>query len=106
MNASFSCGETRYEDGSSFSWASIDSEVDPNLIETGRVAEGSHSDQKFQNVDIDLEYLPFRTEEFKILPYSRKPFTANDARKLYCSNCGRKLNNKFKFCPYCGAEIE
>ena len=81
-------------------------DADPNLIETGRVGEGSYSDQKFQNVDIDLEYFPFRTEEFKILPFSRKPFTANDARKLYCPHCGRKLNTKFKFCPYCGERID
>ncbi len=81
-------------------------DADPNLIETGRVGEGSYSDQKFQNVDIDLEYSPFRTEEFKILPFSRKPFTANDARKLYCPHCGRKLNTKFKFCPYCGERID
>jgi len=103
LKSSFSCGESH--DGSA-SWASIDSDADPNLIETGRVGEGSHSDQKFQNVDIDLEYSPFRTEEFKILPFSRKPFTANDARKLYCPHCGRKLNTKFKFCPYCGERID
>lgn len=104
--ASFSCGETHYEDGSSSSWAAYDGDADPNLIETGRVAEGSHSNQKFQNVDIDLEIFAFRTENFKILPYSRKPYTANDAKKIYCSNCGHKLNTKFKYCPYCGAEID
>ena len=92
FNSPLSCGEAY--------------DADPNLIETGRVGEGSHSDQKFQNVDIDLEYSPFRTEEFKILPFSRKPFTAKDAKKLYCPHCGRKLNTKFKFCPYCGGRID
>lgn len=113
--SSISHGGLDFADGSSIAWASTDDNVydlslsakaDNNLIETGRVGEGSHSDQKFQNVDIDLEYLPFRTEEFKILPFSRKPFTANDARKLYCPHCGRKLNTKFKFCPYCGERID
>lgn len=113
--SSISHGGLDFADGSSVAWASTDDNVydlslsapvDNNLIETGRVGEGSHSDQKFQNVDIDLEYLPFRTEEFKILPFSRKPFTANDARKLYCPHCGRKLNTKFKFCPYCGERID
>lgn len=104
--ATFSCGETHYEDGSSCSWASINGDADPNLIETGRVAEGSNSSQRFQTVNIDLEYWPFRTELFKIYPYSRKPFTATDAKKLYCPNCGRKLNTKFKFCPYCGEKID
>lgn len=103
--ASFQYGEKHYSDGSSCSWASTSSEED-NLIETGRVSEGSYSGQRFQTVNIDLEYWPFRTEEFKILPYSRKPFTLNDAKKLYCPNCGRKLNTKFKFCPYCGEKID
>ena len=113
--SSISHGGLDFADGSSVAWASTDdnvydlslsASVDNNLIETGRVGEGSHSDQKFQNVDIDLEYSPFRTEEFKILPFSRKPFTVNDARKLYCPHCGRKLNTKFKFCPYCGERID
>lgn len=110
--SSISSGGLDFADGSSVAWASTDdnlslsASVDNNLIETGRVGEGSYSDQKFQNVDIDLEYSPFRTEEFKILPFSRKPFTANDARKLYCPHCGRKLNTKFKFCPYCGERID
>ena len=101
----FSCGEKTQADGSTISWASIDTSINHDLIETGRVAEGSHSNQRFTTVDIDLEYLPFRTETFKILPFSRKPYTSKDAAKLYCSSCGRKLNNKFKYCPYCGAEI-
>ena len=104
--ASFKYGEEVYDDGSVASFASYDSEADQNLIETGRVAEGSDSGQRFQEVSIDLEIFAFKTEKFKILPYSRKPYTANDARKLYCPNCGRKLNTKFNFCPYCGQEID
>jgi len=113
--SSVSSGGLDFADGSSVAWASTDDNVydlslsdsvDNNLIETGRVSEGSKSNQKFESVDIDLEYFPFRTEEFKILPYSRKPYTVNDAKKLYCSNCGHKLNTKFKYCPYCGAEID
>lgn len=23
---------------------------------------------------------------------------------MYCSNCGNKINDNEKFCPYCGAE--
>ena len=71
-------------------------------IETGRVEKGSYSDQKFQMINIDFEYWPFTTEIIKILPVSQKPVFKNDLVKRYCSNCGRKLNQKYKFCPYCG----
>jgi len=95
---------SEYENGASS--ASFDSSADLSLIETGRVSEGSHSNQKFETINIDLETWPFKTEEFKILPYSRKPYTSSDAKKIYCSNCGRKLNGRFKFCPYCGEKID
>lgn len=75
-------------------------------LETGRVTEGSHSNQKFSDVNIDFEYWPFKTEEIKILPESRKPYNSNDLRKVYCTNCGRKLNTKYKYCPYCGSKID
>ena len=75
-------------------------------IETGRIEKGGYSHQQFTSVDIDFEYWPFKTETVKILPTSRKPITKNDLNKVYCCNCGRKLNTKFKFCPYCGVKIE
>lgn len=73
-------------------------------IETGRIEKGNYSNQKFQTVYNDFEYFPFSTESIHILPQSVKPVYANDLKKIYCTNCGRKLNNKFKFCPYCGAK--
>lgn len=74
-------------------------------IETGRIEKGSHSDQKFNIINIDFEYWPFTTEIIKILPVSQKPVFKNDLIKRYCSNCGRKLNSKYKFCPYCGFKL-
>lgn len=73
-------------------------------IETGRIENGSHSNQKFQNTYKDFESWPFRTEIIKLLPKSQKPIYKNDLTKLYCTNCGRKINTKFKYCPYCGAK--
>ena len=73
-------------------------------IETGRIEKGNYSDQKFQTVYNDFEYWSFTTESIHILPQSVKPVYANDLKKIYCTNCGRKLNQKFKFCPYCGAK--
>ena len=73
-------------------------------IETGRIEAGSHSDQTFSVEDKTWNSWPFQNEEIKILPMSRKPYTASDLRKIYCTQCGRKLNEKYKFCPYCGAK--
>ena len=73
-------------------------------IETGRIEKGSHSNQKFENVYKDFEYLPFNTEYIKILPISQKQINSNDIQKKYCHECGKKLNPKFKFCPSCGAK--
>jgi len=73
-------------------------------IETGRIEEGSHSNQKFHNIYKDFETWPFKTEYIKILPFSQKQVSANDISKKYCYNCGRKLNQKYKFCPFCGAK--
>ena len=75
-------------------------------IETGRVEQGGYSKQKFSYVNYDFEDWPFRTETISILPLSRKPVTASDLKKKYCSNCGRKLSPKHKFCPYCGTKVE
>ena len=71
-------------------------------FETGRIENGGYSNQKFEKVNNEFENYPFKTEYIKILPKSRKPYTTSDLNKIYCTNCGRKLNSKFKFCPYCG----
>ena len=75
-------------------------------IETGRAEQGGYSNQKFSYVNYDFEDWSFRTETISILPLSRKPVTASDLKKRYCSNCGRKLSPKHKFCPYCGTKVE
>lgn len=75
-------------------------------IETGRVEKGSYSNQKFQTVNIDFEYWPFKTEIIKILPESQKPVFKNDLIKKYCPNCGIKIKDRFKYCPNCGFKLE
>lgn len=79
---------------------------DKKDLETGRVSDGGYSKQKFNTVDMEFEYWAFRTERIKILPESRKPYTSNDLKKVYCTNCGRKLKDKYKFCPYCGQKLD
>ena len=75
-------------------------------IETGRVGEGSHSNQSFTNVNMDLNPFPFRTEYIKIEPESTRVYNSNDLQKIYCTECGHKLKSKYKYCPYCGNKIE
>ena len=84
---------------------SSNAKVRSKSIETGRIEKGSHSNQEFENVFIDFEYCSFALETIQILPESQKPYTDKDLKKVYCVNCGRKLNTKYKFCPYCGYRI-
>ena len=72
-------------------------------IETGRVGKGDYSKQCFDTVNKQFESFSFCTETIRILPKSQKPVTSNDLHKMYCHECGRKIKNGFKFCPYCGA---
>lgn len=101
--SSYSCGS--YMNEKSFK-DSYGNDNLSNTIETGRISEGGYSSQKFNNVNIDFEYYPFRTEVIKILPVSRKPYNSSDLNKIYCTECGRKLNPKYKFCPYCGTRCD
>ena len=80
--------------------------TEPLMKETGRTEKGSYSSQDFKKVYIDFENWCFRTETVRILPVSQKPITQKDLQKTYCTECGRKLNPKYKFCPYCGTKCE
>lgn len=72
-------------------------------IETGRVEEGSASNQKFKYTSKTFMMYPFHVIEYKMLPISQKINTENDLKvKVYCTACGAKLKPEFKFCPSCG----
>lgn len=77
-----------------------------NKVETGRISEGGHSNQEFDYVNMSFDSFAFATETIHILPKSTKPVQSSDLQKVYCTNCGRKIKSKFKYCPYCGSEIE
>ena len=76
-----------------------------STIETGRIEKGNHSNQNLDYVNNDFEYYTFKTENINLLPVYQKPVSKNDLQKLYCTECGRKIKDKFKFCPYCGAKL-
>lgn len=94
-------------DYSSITASSVKSSIlSINDVETGRIEEGSHSNQKFNSIDMNLESYPSWIETIKILPESQKPIYSDDLHKIYCTNCGRKLKTMYKYCPYCGTKIE
>ena len=73
-------------------------------LETGRIEEGGISEQRFDKDYSNFSYYSFKTETIKLLPISQKPYNKQDIEKKYCTECGRKLNPKFKYCPGCGAK--
>ena len=79
--------------------------VTPKSVETGRVIEGSSSNQNFINCSFDSEVYPCTTYKYKMLPVSQKPIYSDDI-KQYCTQCGTKIRNeKWTFCPSCGKKI-
>jgi len=74
----------------------------PIEIETGRVEQGSKSDQDLCNGSGDFEITSFHVVTYKILPKSQKKLSTKDYYTKYCGDCGAKV--KTKFCPYCGAK--
>ena len=74
-------------------------------IETGRVEKGGVSRQEFDYCDINFDYYAFKTENILILPLSQKQIHAEETRRRYCSQCGKKVNPKDKFCSNCGTKL-
>jgi hypothetical protein len=75
-------------------------------IETGRVEQGSESNQKFEYVSKSFEWAPFHTVEYKLLPISQKVNTVGEMKvRIHCTNCGSKAKPTDKFCANCGNKI-
>lgn len=79
--------------------------TDDSYLETGRVEKGGVSRQEFECCDINFDYYAFKTENILILPTSRKQIRAEEIRRRYCSQCGKKVNPKDKFCSSCGTKL-
>lgn len=73
-------------------------------IETGRVEKGEKTNQHFQNSNKEFEYYVSHQIVYKIQPLSTKNKTTSDIRN-YCTECGTKTKNNFKFCPSCGNKL-
>ena len=74
-------------------------------IETGKTEKGEASSQSFTYIDKQFNSWTTHTVEWKILPKSQKPATAEDIRVKYCTGCGTKMKKtSWKFCPSCGTK--
>ena len=89
----------------SYSTSVSTTKIDDSYLETGRVEKGGVSRQEFEYCDINFDYYAFKTENILILPTSRKQIRAEETRRRYCSQCGKKVNPKDKFCSNCGAKL-
>ena len=76
-----------------------------SIKETGIIEDGSHSNQGFKTINKEFDYYPFNTERIQIYPVSQKPVYSEDVQKIYCTECGKKLQAKYKFCPFCGTQV-
>jgi len=75
-------------------------------IETGRVEEGSTSNQKMEYLKKNWEYFSFHSVEYKLLPLSQKINTSEDITiKSYCTSCSKKSKKGDNFCGKCGHKI-
>jgi hypothetical protein len=74
----------------------------PNKIETGRIDEGSNSNQDLCEGTGDFELMSFHVVRYKLLPKSQKKLSTKEYYTKYCGQCGAKC--KTPFCPHCGAK--
>lgn len=74
-------------------------------IETGRVEQGSSSNQSFKTVSKDFNSWTVSTSVWKILPESQRPVEKKDLIER-CPKCSTKIKKtSWKFCPECGNEL-
>ena len=73
--------------------------------ETGRVEQGSHSEQTFTTVNKKFLSWPMRTIEYQIKPTSTQPQSIKQVLTKYCTGCGKKSKPANKFCSNCGTKL-
>ena len=78
--------------------------VNKNTEETGRVELGSHSNQNFQEMNMNFSSFYTYETKYHILPVSKKNIRPHEI-KNYCTDCGRRRRKNDKFCPSCGNQF-
>ena len=90
----------------SFSTNSIKSLKRSKKVETGRVEQGSNSNQTFEYTNKKFKSYAFRTVELQIKPTSTQILDAvNVITGKYCTGCGKKAKPSHKFCSSCGTKL-
>ena len=75
-------------------------------VETGRVEQGSSSNQSFKTVSKNFNSWTVSTSVWKILPESQRPVETKDLI-VRCPKCMSKIKkSSWKFCPECGNELK
>ena len=104
--AATACNSATYN---SATYTSATYTAEPETKETGRIGKSANrSDQEFEDVNnIEFSNYYFRKEIMHLYPLSEKYLAGNDLTpRKYCTNCGKKLKQSFKYCPVCGTKIE
>lgn len=74
--------------------------------ETGRVEEGSKSNQPLTNASMYFSSTPFHQVNIKILPEGEKIYNTEDFKyRKYCQECGNKVKPNDKYCSHCGHKL-
>ena len=74
-------------------------------VETGRVEQGSSSNQSFKTVSKNFNSWTVSTSVWKLLPESQKPVDKTDLINR-CPKCSSKIKkSSWKFCPECGHQL-
>jgi len=74
-------------------------------VETGRVEQGSSSNQSFKTVNKEFNAWAVSTSVWKLLPESQRPIEKKDLIDK-CPKCSSKIKkSSWKFCPECGNEL-
>lgn len=76
-------------------------------IQTGRVEQGSTSNQSFNNYYGQFESNPNTIIKYHIVPKPREgqKNVYTDEIREYCIECGRRLKKGWKFCAGCGQKL-
>lgn len=69
-------------------------------VKIGKIEKGGKTSQNFKESNKRFENTLHGSTLFRLKPLENKP--ADMLVRKYCSGCGAKRKNKWKFCPYCG----
>lgn len=103
-NLMYFSSDLNYSNNVSFSSTTSYSADIPKNIETGRVSEGSKSNQELHTTSGEFNDWSLHFYEYQLLPESLKVTIPNKIRS-YCQDCGTKVKPNWRRCPICEASL-